>query len=333
MNHDNRESVQRCGSASFRYARLGGRHAWLSHPAAAGPLGPPQALQPVPIDNSIGCFKDQGDPQGTAGRDLSGSIVSIANMTNFMCRSQCGAQGYRYAGTQVGTYCFCGNSYGNSGPSNACTTPCAGNPGEICGGIWSNSVYQAIRQKEIRNFPGLGGGQQIPPKPANGGQCTISFNNSAGYDYLEVQTWTVTGPPTITMNAGMVALKRYPLQWTTSGRGTIGATTWTILGGNNHNALLLKTLANTSLLFSRETTTNCEPGALQTNPIGQWCEFGAAVSYPTATLPSERRGTTTYPISRSVRASAGQMSSMPTWGYQEPPLARGTAHCEWHVAF
>ena len=59
-----------------------------------------------------------------------------------MCVEECRAQGFAYAATQYSSYCFCGNRYGASGPAHNCNMPCAGNPGEICGGAWANSVYE-----------------------------------------------------------------------------------------------------------------------------------------------------------------------------------------------
>ena len=63
-------------------------------------------------------------------------------MTTQMCASECSAKGFAYAGTQYGTWCFCGNSYGKSGAANNCDMACGGNAGEKCGGTWANSVYQ-----------------------------------------------------------------------------------------------------------------------------------------------------------------------------------------------
>ena len=90
----------------------------------------------------IGCYKDQGDPTGTAGRDLSGAVRQDGRMTTQMCASECRAKGFAYASTQYSTWCFCGNSYGNSGTANNCDMACGGSAGEMCGGAWANSVYQ-----------------------------------------------------------------------------------------------------------------------------------------------------------------------------------------------
>jgi len=49
--------------------------------------------------------------------------------------------GYRYAGLQSETECYCGQSYGSYGESYFCSIDCpVGN--EKCGGYLSNSIYK-----------------------------------------------------------------------------------------------------------------------------------------------------------------------------------------------
>lgn len=91
--------------------------------------------------NYLGCFKDQGDPTGTKGRDLSGYVVNNRSMNPKSCIEACRNEGFKYAGTQYSSWCFCGDSYGRSGKATNCDMPCAGNGSEICGGAWANSVY------------------------------------------------------------------------------------------------------------------------------------------------------------------------------------------------
>ncbi len=94
------------------------------------------------VSGYLGCYKDQGDPTGTRGRDLNGFVFNDRNMTTGRCVSECRARGFAYAGTQYGSWCFCGNSYGKSGHANNCNMACSGNSGEICGGPWANSIYE-----------------------------------------------------------------------------------------------------------------------------------------------------------------------------------------------
>ena len=165
---------------------------------------------PTVPNGAFGCFKDQGDPQGTSGRDLSGFMSTDAAMTNAKCRNTCAVKGYAFAGTQVGDYCFCGNSYGKSGPAS-CTSRCSGNGGEVCGGVWANSVSLTGREPAI------------PSPPSNGGQCVIDIqgqvNDSqmiASYRQKEIQRWVVTGPPVPSAPG-----KLYPMEWSTTGIGSL----------------------------------------------------------------------------------------------------------------
>jgi len=91
----------------------------------------------------LGCFKDQGDPGGRKGRDLDGHVFSSGALTVQMCRSTCAEKGFAYAGVQYGSYCFCGNSYGNNGAATNCNMACSGDHGQTCGGRWANDVYTA----------------------------------------------------------------------------------------------------------------------------------------------------------------------------------------------
>ncbi len=83
-----------------------------------------------------GCFPDD------ATRDLNGYNFSANNMTIESCSATCKQNGFSYAGTQFGSYCFCGNTVGRIGAANEslCTNPCSGNPAQICGGSYANSV-------------------------------------------------------------------------------------------------------------------------------------------------------------------------------------------------
>ena len=100
--------------------------------------------KPSTLDNYIGCYKDNQDgPQNhvhLGGRDLSGNLLNSNSMTVEKCISFC--NGFTYAGIEVGSWCFCGNSYGKYGVATNCTYSCAGNASQECGGYWANSVYK-----------------------------------------------------------------------------------------------------------------------------------------------------------------------------------------------
>jgi hypothetical protein len=89
----------------------------------------------------VGCFRDQGAPTSTSGRDLSGYGFQSGSMTIGACISECQSRGFAYAGVQCSTWCFCGNSYGRFGTASNCTMPCGGDSSQTCGGSYANSVY------------------------------------------------------------------------------------------------------------------------------------------------------------------------------------------------
>ncbi len=83
----------------------------------------------------LGCFKDN------SSRDIAARHWSSGSMTVGKCVADCRSRGYRYAGVQYYTHCFCGNSYGRLGRASNCTAKCGGNKSQTCGGSWANSVY------------------------------------------------------------------------------------------------------------------------------------------------------------------------------------------------
>jgi hypothetical protein len=88
-----------------------------------------------------GCYKDASS-KIIARRDVFGYLTNENDMTNGKCMQHCRAQDYSVAATQFGTWCFCGTDFGNFGEADNCNMGCAGNPDEVCGGRWANSVYK-----------------------------------------------------------------------------------------------------------------------------------------------------------------------------------------------
>lgn len=168
----------------------------------------------APVANgAVACTADRGDPQSATGRDLDGYTYSDPAMTNDKCRSTCNGRGFVFAGTQFGSYCFCGTHFGQVGPSTSCNMSCSGAPGEICGGTWANSIS-------------LSGVEPTKPaRPSNGLQCFIGIRGgyedpshkiSYSYRQTEVQRWEVTGAP-IPNGRGYLL----PVRWTSTGSGTL----------------------------------------------------------------------------------------------------------------
>jgi hypothetical protein len=88
----------------------------------------------------LGCFADS-----SMTRDLPYAVYDSQTSTTESCIAACITKGYRFAATQYGSECYCGNAYGGQGPAGNCTMPCPGAPKtEVCGGNFENSVYVAI---------------------------------------------------------------------------------------------------------------------------------------------------------------------------------------------
>jgi uncharacterized caspase-like protein len=106
-------------------------------PASSSPAASAPAATAAPTTTGyLGCFKDQSK------RDLDGHNFYDRNMTTQLCISTCREKGFSHAGTQYGSYCFCGNKFGASGPADNCNAKCTGNRDETCGGTWANSIYK-----------------------------------------------------------------------------------------------------------------------------------------------------------------------------------------------
>lgn len=102
---------------------------------SSGPSSPAASAAPT-ATGSLGCFKDDSK------RDLDGHNFYDRNMTTELCVSTCRTKGFSHAGTQYGSYCFCGNKFGKLGTADNCNAKCTGNRDETCGGTWANTVYK-----------------------------------------------------------------------------------------------------------------------------------------------------------------------------------------------
>jgi hypothetical protein len=121
---------------------------------------PSRAEDPAP--RAVGCFPENpdADPLGIGGRDLDGAAFKDASMTRDRCLSLCAEQGFRFAGLQDGSWCFCGDSYGRYGAeSESCTTECAGDPDQVCGGSLANSIWELAGAGTLS---GGGAGSEVP---------------------------------------------------------------------------------------------------------------------------------------------------------------------------
>lgn len=91
-----------------------------------------------------GCYTDNVNPRSLGTQpEWWGQQITSSN-----CISHCKSNGYSMAGTENGGQCFCGNGLQKSKlASGKCTSPCAGNQGEACGGPGALSVFKSATNK------------------------------------------------------------------------------------------------------------------------------------------------------------------------------------------
>ncbi|KAL9113797.1 MAG: hypothetical protein Q9227_002243 [Pyrenula ochraceoflavens] len=102
----------------------------------------PTPSQAIGSFTYTGCANDS-----SAARALTAAMFrNSSGMTTESCMSYCssGTNNYRYAGTEFGTECYCGDILENFSTTGqkTCTKACAGNSTEICGGASALSVYR-----------------------------------------------------------------------------------------------------------------------------------------------------------------------------------------------
>ncbi|RSL47522.1 hypothetical protein CEP54_013369 [Fusarium duplospermum] len=100
-----------------------------------------QIFSTVPTWVSLGCYSD-----ATNARTLSKSL-NIAGNTNKKCQDACLDAGYKYAGTEFGNQCFCGNTIDNAGApiaQSTCNKACAGDSTTTCGGPNALTLFSLL---------------------------------------------------------------------------------------------------------------------------------------------------------------------------------------------
>mmetsp|Transcript_20258 Transcript_20258/g.60496 ORF Transcript_20258/g.60496 Transcript_20258/m.60496 type:complete len:969 (-) Transcript_20258:543-3449(-) len=127
-----------------------------------------QASRCVPKVN-LGCFIDSTDrlePVWSSGNSPTETLKS--------CATECGAvhssifMAIESGGSNQETQCYCGNNappVSRKAPNTDCSTPCAGNKSEACGGVWRANVW-SIECTTLPPTPApVGGGKTVwlPP--------------------------------------------------------------------------------------------------------------------------------------------------------------------------
>lgn len=87
----------------------------------------------------LGCYQDSSSGR----RKLPVTLSSSSTMTVETCLAAARSKNLPYAGLQFGGQCYGGNTLSATDRVNeqTCSMTCNGNQGEVCGGVWLNSVY------------------------------------------------------------------------------------------------------------------------------------------------------------------------------------------------
>jgi len=99
----------------------------------------------------VGCYvQPRADVECGSGRNIQADMCYVAprlpnDQTNALCSRMC-SPSFAYSGTVWGTGCVCGNTYQNKVDDSMCSTPCAGDPNDWCGGPQNSSgrVFTSI---------------------------------------------------------------------------------------------------------------------------------------------------------------------------------------------
>ena len=92
----------------------------------------------------INCFGDR------IARDLDGIYIDNFNINSpTVCAQTCSQFYFHYAGVQNAYQCWCGDSYNRYGRAANCFLECPGNTDLICGGQYSNNVYEITNYSKL----------------------------------------------------------------------------------------------------------------------------------------------------------------------------------------
>jgi len=135
--------------------------------ATASPTGPSTPIANVSTAGSftyVGCANENN---ANPGRALNGSNYANSTVTNDQCTAFCASQNFKYAGTEYGQECYCGNSLelGSSLNAAGCSSKCVGtlSPSSlfaqyssVCGGGSLLSVWRNEKYKPVQVVPSVG---------------------------------------------------------------------------------------------------------------------------------------------------------------------------------
>ena len=117
----------------------------------------------------------------TAGRTLGGYQFSSSSMTQDLCVSTCNGKGYKYAGVEYASQCFCGDDILASASTTAAgNMACAGNSAQLCGGSGKINIFVNANAAAISGAPsGWTVNGCYPDSSSNRALDAYSFSSSS----------------------------------------------------------------------------------------------------------------------------------------------------------
>ncbi|KAJ7291038.1 glyoxal oxidase N-terminus-domain-containing protein [Mycena rebaudengoi] len=92
----------------------------------------------------------------TNNRTLTGYSFTSASLTVTSCVSECNSRGFKYAGAEFQTECYCGNTFegaaaggGTLAPDSECNLGCGGDATQICGAGFRLSTYNFVSSTPV----------------------------------------------------------------------------------------------------------------------------------------------------------------------------------------
>ncbi|KAE8454102.1 hypothetical protein EG329_005025 [Mollisiaceae sp. DMI_Dod_QoI] len=199
----------------------------LSTSTVAPPFSSTVGTTPsTPVSTSIsgvytyaGCFTEGIDQRALQGAFFPNDANTIA-----MCTQEC--YPYKYAGSEYGRECWCGDSFQGGATlvsDDQCWMPCAGDAGEICGGSLLLSVYERNgTSKDGQTSTGSASGVAIAISgiPSQGQSTTLAATTMTIPDG---QSTTSAGPSATDTDVSGVTLPSLP--WSTTSNSASGSST------------------------------------------------------------------------------------------------------------
>lgn len=120
----------------------------------------------------VGCYRD------ASNRVLAYDYWTTGAMTPEACVNHCRSKGWKMAGLEVGSQCFCGDSYGTAAGVDGCKQPCTGDKSKVCGGRWELDIWRTGATGGNTNSGSNNGNSNNSNSNNNNNANTNNGNNS-----------------------------------------------------------------------------------------------------------------------------------------------------------